>query len=304
MAQRQGRPDDDFAPITGSWSAVDEWLAGIPHGTAALAGDLAWSPVLSEHGFRRGRAGLDRAWRWEGRVSWLGGPAVRPLATWPRRPDRTALAHVAAVSLEDLDATVVEEERAAFPVCREGLPTSGYLEVFHDLVDTYGWEAADRDRGGWLVRWVPRPETGLADPPDDLATPDNACQVGILMPGWSSRPAGDLLADRALNTAAARVQDEFQRAWTFQRTGSRDRTSVPVTHLYGHGQNASAPARRVLEDVLPLDDGDEHRLVLDVESWTHLSGWFGDAASLEVWMRDSDLAARRFDRAWCLTRTD
>jgi hypothetical protein len=50
--------------------------------------------------------------------------------------------------------------------------------------------------------------------------------------------------------------------------------------------------------------GDEHRLVLDLESWTALEGWFGDAGSLEVWMRGSDLESRRFDHAWCLIRTD
>lgn len=44
--------------------------------------------------------------------------------------------------------------------------------------------------------------------------------------------------------------------------------------------------------------------MLEIESWTALNGWFGDAASLEVWMRDSDLAQRRFDHAWCMIRTD
>jgi len=33
-------------------------------------------------------------------------------------------------------------------------------------------------------------------------------------------------------------------------------------------------------------------------------GWFGDAGSLEVWMRQSDLNARVFGKAWCLIRTD
>lgn len=77
-----------------------------------------------------------------------------------------------------------------------------------------------------------------------------------------------------------------------------------MTHVYGHSQTSTAPAVRVLRDVLPLREGDRYRLVLDIESSTHLAGWFGDGAALEVWMRQSDLAARRFDLAWCLTRTD
>lgn len=57
--------------------------------------------------------------------------------------------------------------------------------------------------------------------------------------------------------------------------------------------------------MLPLSvAGDEHSLVLDLESWTAQEGWFGDAGSLEVWMRDSDLQSRRFDHAWWLIRTD
>lgn len=81
--------------------------------------------------------------------------------------------------------------------------------------------------------------------------------------------------------------------------------AVPVTHSYGHSQNGARAIREVLAEVLPLSEqDDEHRLLFDIESWTHLEGWFGDAAPLEVWMRQSDLEVRAFDRAWCLTRTD
>ncbi|MGY1605667.1 MULTISPECIES: YwqG family protein [unclassified Geodermatophilus] len=305
MARRWHPPDDDLAPITTSWLAVDEWLAGLPFDMSPLARDITWSPVFTEQGFRPGRAGLDREWRWGGWVSWLGGPALLPLDEWPRRPDGRPLAHVTSLSLHDAWAAAEEEGKAAWPGHREGLPTEGYLEVFHDLVDTYGWEPGDRDAGGWLVRWVPQPQRpGFAEPPADLDTPTDACQAGMLLPGWSSRPSGDFRADRGQNAAATLVAEEFQRAWAYQRTRSRSAPPTPVTHVYGHSQNSTAPALRILREALPVQDGDDHRLVLDIESWTHLSGWFGDAASLEVWMRDSDLAARRFDRAWCITRTD
>lgn len=295
----------DFAPITMSWLAVDEWLEGLPYDTTALARDVAWSPVFSHQSFRPGRPGLEREWRWGGPVSWLGGPALLPLTEWPRRPDGTPLAHVASISLYDTWAAAVDEDKAAWPDHRQGLPTDGYLEVFHDLVDTYGWEPIDRDRGGWLVRWIPEPQRpGLAEPPADLQTPTDACQAGHLIRGWSARPPGDFLSDREQNQAAAHVTEEFRRAWSYQQTRSRHERPTPVTHVYGHSQNATAPALRILHDVLPVEEGDGYRLVLDIESWTHLSGWFGDAASLEVWMRDSDLTARRFDRAWCITRTD
>jgi hypothetical protein len=287
-----------------SWLAVDEWLEGLPFDTSALARDIAWSPVFTEQGSRPGRTGLDREWRWGGWPSWLGEPALLPLAEWPRRADGTPLAHVASISLHEARAWG-EEGKAAWPEHREGLPAAGYLEVFHDLIDTYGWEATDRDAGDWLVRWVPEPQRpGFAEPPPDLDTPTDACQAGMLLPGWSSRPPGDFLSDRGQNDAAMHVIEEFQRAWAYQRTQSRDTRPTTVTHVYGHSQNSAAPALRVLREVLPVEDGDHYRLVLDIESWTHLSGWFGDAVALEVWMRHSDVVARRFDRAWCITRTD
>ena len=50
--------------------------------------------------------------------------------------------------------------------------------------------------------------------------------------------------------------------------------------------------------------GDEYRLILDIESWPFLDGWFGDAGNLEVWMRQSDLDTKNFAAAWCLIRSD
>jgi hypothetical protein len=43
---------------------------------------------------------------------------------------------------------------------------------------------------------------------------------------------------------------------------------------------------------------------LDIESWTFLEGWFGDAGNLEVWMQQSDLDTQNFAAAGCLIRTD
>lgn len=61
----------------------------------------------------------------------------------------------------------------------------------------------------------------------------------------------------------------------------------------------------VLQQVRPLkDETDSYVLVLSIESWTHLDGWFGDAGSFEVWMRASDLESQRFEEAWCMIRTD
>ena len=174
VAQRWRTPDDDFAPITMSWLAVDEWLAGLPSDTTALARRIAWSPVLTEQSSGPGRAGPRVA---VGRVGLLAG-------------------------------------RAGAAAARRVAPPAG------------------RTTAG----------------PRDLPV--------------AARPPLDLLADRGQHAAAAHVAEEFQRAWAYQRTQSRESVPTTVTHVCGHSQNSTAPALRILREVLPVEDGDGYRLVL------------------------------------------
>ena len=298
-------------PIHGTWRAVSEWLTGFRPGADELMRAAAWSPVFSAQSFAPGRPELEDLWSSGGHVSWLGGPAAHPLSEWPRDVDGLPLAHVVTLCLADVAGASDEAGKIGWPDRREGLPTHGVLEVFHDL-QTYGWEPADGARGGWLVRWVPAPERGgLAEPPSDLETPTELCQAGLLLPGFSLPCSLDLDAPAARGPeadaafdVAEEVTEQVQRAWLLQQTGSAVGHPVPVTHVYGHSQNGARAVAEILDAVLPCGPGDSHRLVLDVESWTHLAGWFGDAEPLEVWMRDSDLAEQRFDAAWCLIRSD
>lgn len=300
MVRRQKTPD--IAPINAPWPMVEEWLGQWPFDTRSLRDDVAWSPVFTAQSFTPGRTELDERWTTGGEVSWLGGPAVLPLPEWPRRTDGIALAHVATVAVPDVAGAAWSQEKEAFPDHREGLPTTGVLEVFHDL-ETYGFEAANGSAGGWLVRWVPEPDrSGFAEVPSDVDTPTEVAQPGLFLRGWTLRSPSEFIGTRHFEAAEA-LGEAYQRAWLLQHTGSADGWPVPVTHVYGHSQAGSAEALEVLADVLPLEAGDSHRLVMDIESWTHLDQWFGDAAPLEVWMRESDLAARRFDRAWCMIRT-
>ncbi len=55
--------------------------------------------------------------------------------------------------------------------------------------------------------------------------------------------------------------------------------------------------REVLTERLPLHEpSDEHVLLLNVASDFAFRGVFGDGGRLEVWIRRTDLAARRFDQ--------
>jgi uncharacterized protein YwqG len=46
--------------------------------------------------------------------------------------------------------------------------------------------------------------------------------------------------------------------------------------------------------------GHSSRFLLQVDSDDAAGMMWGDAGMLYFWIRDDDLAARRFDRAWCV----
>ncbi|MGQ1798047.1 DUF1963 domain-containing protein [Kocuria oceani] len=261
--------------------------------------------MLSEQSFASGTEELTELWSTGGWISWLGGPAAAPLQAWPRRADGAALAHVLTLDLGDLDGVLDAQGKAVWPGLREGPPTVGVLEVFHDL-QTYGVEPGDRGAGAWLVRWVAEPERSvLVEPPADLGASAMACQAVILLPGFTLPPAADTAGGPVERFKLAQLR-EMQRkeSWTVQRTAGTSREPGPITHVYVHRQTGVINALARLATVLPLTVfGDEHRLVLDVECTAVLEGWFGDCRHLKVWMRASDLAARDFAAAWCLLRT-
>ncbi|MEX5272134.1 DUF1963 domain-containing protein [Kocuria sabuli] len=186
------------------------------------------------------------------------------------------------------------------------MPTTGVLEVFHDL-RTFGYEAGDGGAAAWSVRWVAEPDrTTLVEPPAEVDVPAPVCQLVMALPGFTLPPAADAAGgpQEGFNTAQV-LEEALQKAWSAQRTGSTEGHPIPVSHVYGHSRHGEINARALLDGVLPLSaPGDEHRLILDLETWTTLEGWFGDAGSLEVGVRGSDLESCRFDRAWCLMRTD
>ncbi|WP_102508233.1 DUF1963 domain-containing protein [Sanguibacter massiliensis] len=291
------------APIHGTWPPAQAWLATLGPGADPLAETAAWAPVFSHQSFPPGSDTITDLWTTGGDINWLGGPAIAPLPQWPRNTDGQPLAHVATISLPDLHAASDTPEKLAWPDHRQGLPTTGALEVFHDL-QVYGWEPSDRDTNGWYIRWVPTPDrTHLIPAPDDLETPSEVHQAGLFLPGFSTTAPLDLLQyGEATFDAAETVQAQLQEGWRRQMGAPYP---TPVTHAYGHSTTGAEVIRDTLNDLLPLSHpDDDHRLVLEIESWTHLAGWFGDAAPLEIWIRQTDLDAQRFDEAWCITRTD
>ncbi|ROQ41553.1 uncharacterized protein DUF1963 [Frondihabitans sp. PhB188] len=302
--------NENTAPIHSARSLVVDWLDRPKLRAARLADELQFSIAWSEQSLPPGDQELRAsAAAGEGGLSWLGGPALGLAAEeWPRRPDGIPLAHVATVNLWAVDQCLGVETQADWPNAIGGLPDHGVLQVFHDLTQTHGTDADDRDSGGWKVQWIPDPDfTVLANGPADLELPSDACQAFHLFATWSI-PAESAAARESTKafTANQRALQAYQWMWSWQRTMIRGSRPLPITHLYGHSQAGDLEAvEAILPACLPLTEpGDRYRLVLDIESWTALEGWFGDACPLEVWMRQSELDARDFDSAWCIVRAD
>lgn len=293
---------DSTPPVHAPYPAANAWLRGIATDDSL---DVAYSPVITEQSFEPGEAELREVWPEGAQLCWFGGPAAAPLDTWPRNAAGEALAHVVALDLAMVDQTAHRLDKASWPNLREGLPTSGVLEVFHDLL-SFGFDAQEKAGGAWLVRWLPSPDRSVfAEPPADLDTPTEVCQVALTLRGYTIPGAHNFVGAPAklfdqVNTAGTALQ----RTWMHQRQLSDTDMVLPYSHVYGNPDRNQAVAFEVLGQVLPLGSGDEYRLILDLESWTFLQGWFGDAGNLEVWMRQSDLEAQNFDAAWCLIRTD
>jgi hypothetical protein len=297
-------------PVGGLRDDIEAWLAHPSVDAAFLADDVRFSVVLSATNLPPGRQDVDEFWNGVVHLSWLGGPAVAPLEQWPRRGDGTSLAHVASLHLGELSDVVQDHVRSAWgsgmPARHDpaqSLPDTGVLEIFHDC-ETTGLDVGRVSHGAWLVRWVQRPGQEVVEPPDDVPPTSVTCQVVIPFASFTVPAASDtgVQASEARDRVHA-VHDALLGAWGSQPHEGSGEARVPVSHAYGHSCRGLTGIRDVLDEALPPDVGDEHVLLVELVGEPHLREFFGDGRHLEVWIRRSDLAERRFDRVWCLTRT-
>lgn len=289
------------APINALLPTISTWITA--KGISLELSEPRYCVVLCEQSFEPGETELRSLWPEGVWLSWFGGPAVLPLDQWPRRHDGHPLAHVASIQLDGVYGAADSQDKQSWPQPTDLLPREGVLEVFHDL-QSFGFEATEKQQQAWQVRWVQPDRSGFAEPPQDLDLPHEFCQVALPMHSFSTKSLADHLDLQEPHfTDYERMEQEIQESWTLQR-GLNPNPPVPFSHIYGHSQRGYLGVKDYLQEFLPLEEPDQYVLVLDLESWTHLEGWFGDVGNLEVWMRESDLRAQDFGKAWCFIRTD
>lgn len=244
-------------------------------------------------------------------ASWSGGQPFAPTSSryptgWPTNVEGEPLELVLQVELSGDDGA-----RGTAP-----LPTHGILQIFHDL-ETHG-DDDEGDLHAWEVRWLDvtgnartlpllKPPTGWRPARPKMV----ALELLLTIPTVPVQP----LPDRDAVERYERLVDQFERAAArkFAMFASNDEdVDVPwelgpyISRIGGFTSLAHDEAyEEQLHRVLPVARGDHHLLVAEVHPPTlGRTDWFHGGRPLQVWARESDVAAGNFDTVWCLIRTD
>lgn len=255
-----------------------------------------------------------------GAWSWFGG---RPLSVagaheeWPLDHAGLPIPLVVQVDLANLSDDM-GGDGVLDPV---GLPPEGLLQVY---CDPSGLADADPDPSAWLVRMVPREVEADAagfeflSPPDGHAVPGigTAVQTNVMI--FPSIPSPEVFVAESEEERARYhlVYDHIEEYPHLTNMGKRPDREVAwspwdpeferherVCRINGFPAfPVTDDQQAVLDQRLPLQDGDEHVLLLEFnpDQSPRLSVLTDRA--WQMWIRASDLAELRFDETWCLTQ--
>lgn len=232
-----------------------------------------------------------------------GLPDLPASVPWPQYKGRS-LAFIAQIELSSQPPVAVQL----------GLPKEGWLLFFYDAEQST-WGFDPNDVGSFAVIFLPEstPPTDRTDWPADL--PDYArYQASFLSPVETvTLPPGDSGLVQHLHLYPERL-DAYQNlldelsggAWAsrgllgghpdqIQNDMPLDCELVSARLYCGDGGAYQDPR-------LPLfrQRAKDWRLLLQVPSVEDAGMMWGDSGCLYFWIRDEDLAARRFDRVWMI----
>jgi len=225
-----------------------------------------------------------------------GDPDLPPSTEWPRR-DGSPLGFVAQVDLAAVQARCPTDE----------LPADGLLSFFYDCVEQpWGFDPADR--GSWAVIHTPASTPLQAhNPPPDLPAGARFRSVGL-----APRPELTVLPFESYQFDQFGLDQDEAIAYV-DTLPDQDRT---IHRLLGHPDHVQGDMTvecQLASNGIYCGDGDfeddpkavrlmqaagDWRLLLQLDSEDAADMMWGDCGRLYFWIRDDDLAARRWDQVW------
>jgi uncharacterized protein YwqG len=233
----------------------------------------------------------------------LGGdPVMAPGVQWPSW-DGVPLSFLALIDLTE----IARLDDSGL------LPPAGFLNFFYDAAEQEAWGNDPAQSAGWRVVYVPPGDTELLPaPPGTRAFPAHGLRGvrTITLPGWEeevladwSREDGERLSglDDAWREVVGR-RDDWPGWPRHQIGGWPDLVQSSFwleAQLASNGIHVAGPAGYRDPRAAQLRAGAASwRLLLQVDTDDDLGWMWGDAGMLYYTMRQEDLMARDFGRAW------
>jgi uncharacterized protein YwqG len=230
-----------------------------------------------------------------------GAPELAAGVEWPRWKG-APLAFVAQIALRDLAGATLDID----------LPSDGLLSFFYDAEQS-AWGFDPADEGAFRVLYAP-PDAPLrsVEPPREL--PEGATFPAVAL---SPVPSYSLPTGRRAGELLSLSNDERDAYWGLLDTlaqavgGAMHQIgghAAPIQEdmelecqLVTHGLYCGDPSGYQDPRAAALASGaQDWRLVLQVDSDDDAGMMWGDVGMLYFWMREEDMAARGFDRAWMI----
>lgn len=204
----------------------------------------------------------------------FGGRPLLPTKTrWPKGP-KGPLTFIGQIDFEQLAAA----HKGALP-----LPRSGVLGFFYD-VDNQAWGERPGDSRFWKLVYVP--DVAAAELTKNGS--DKSVPLRVLQPTFAK---------------AQSKRNAGHQVWgppTWIQHEARLQVQLRVNDLDPFDLNALRAAEKRGVDVVGIAQrSGEWRLLWQIDSDLDLFAW-GDVGSLYLLIRQEDLDALRFEKAWCI----
>lgn len=197
------------------------------------------------------------------------------------------------------------------------LPQTGYLWFFYDAV-CQPWGMSPPERAGWSLIWRdtsdleprPRPADSVRAPAFNEYQlgfrPESSLAPSVLDPAYG-RDAHNKLPLDVLETLEELLVSRSSGFGRIHKLGGwPDEVQDPNMGIECEAASQGIERPYLIGQTDPkrwkeIERAAQNwRLVLQIDSDEHVGWMWGDMGVIYVWMRETDIAARRFDRAWVI----